>query len=264
MEWLLGYLAIGAVVGFFAGLLGIGGGAVMVPMLVFLFDAQGLPREHVLHLAVGTSMATILFTALSSIRAHMRRATLRWDIPKAMTPGILLGGLAGSLFAGAISTFTLAVGFCVIIYVAGINILLDRQPKPGRDLPGPLGLSIAGFIFSGVSSLVALGGAFMTVPYMLFCNVPMRTAIGCAAVIGFPIALAGSVGYLYSGWGVANLPTWSLGYIYLPAGAGIVVASMLVAPLGAHAAHQWPIKWLKRIFGVLLLTFATRMVWILS
>ena len=264
MEWLLGYLAIGAVVGFFAGLLGIGGGAVMVPLLVFIFDAQGLPREHVLHLAVGTSMSTILFTALSSIRAHSQRGSLRWEIPLALTPGILVGGLAGSLFAGTISTFALAVGFCVIIYVAGINILLDRQPKPGRELPGKVGLNVAGFIFGGVSSLVALGGAFMTVPFMLYCNVPMRAAVGAAAVIGFPIALAGSVGYLYSGWHQPNLPEWSFGYIYLPAMLGIVIASVLVAPLGAAAAHKWPVKWLKRIFGVLLLVFATRMVWTLS
>lgn len=264
MEWWLGYVAIGATVGFFAGLLGIGGGAIMVPLLVMSFEAQGLPREHVLHLAVGTSMATILFTAISSIRSHLARGNIQWHIPLGLTPGILAGGLAGSLFAGAISTFTLAVGFCVIIYVAGINILLDRQPKPGRELPGPLGLNTAGFIFGGVSSLVALGGAFMTVPFMLYCNVPMRTAIGAAAVIGFPIAAAGSVGYLFSGWNATGLPEWSFGYIYLPALAGIVVASVLLAPVGAWCAHRWPVKWLKRIFGVLLLGFATRMVWTLS
>ena len=257
MEWLFGYLAIGAIVGFFAGLLGIGGGAIMVPLLVISFDAQGLPREHVLHLAVGTSMSTILFTALSSIRAHSQRGALRWDIPLALTPGILVGGLAGSLFAGTISTFSLAVGFCVIIYVAGINILLDRSPKPGRDLPGPVGLSIAGFIFGGVSSLVALGGAFMAVPFMLYCNVPMRAAVGAAAVIGFPIALAGSAGFLYAGWNQPQLPEWSFGYIYLPAMLGIVIASVLLAPVGAAAAHRWPVKWLKRIFGVLLLLKST-------
>ena len=264
MEWLLGYLVIGAIVGFFAGLLGIGGGAIMVPLLVIIFEAQNLPNEHVLHLAVGTAMSTILFTALSSIRAHAKRGSLRWDIPLALTPGIVVGGLAGSLFAGAISTFTLAVGFCVIIYIAGINILLDRNPKPGRELPGALGLNFAGFIFGAVSSLVALGGAFMTVPFMLYCNVPMRAAVGAAAVIGIPIALAGSVGYLYSGWSQQNLPSWSFGYIYLPAMLGIVISSVLIAPLGAAAAHKWPVKWLKRIFGVLLLVFATRMVWSLS
>src|SRR3954463_731283 len=162
MEWWLGYLAIGAFVGFFAGLLGIGGGAVMVPLLVWLYDAQGIPHEHLLHLAVGTSMATILFTALASGRAHASRGAVRWDIAKSLTPGIVVGGLAGSAAAGQFSTVALASAFTVIIYIAGTNILLDRQPKPGRTLRGRVGMFIAGFLFSGVSALVALGGAFMT------------------------------------------------------------------------------------------------------
>lgn len=259
MEWWLGYLGIGAFVGFFAGLLGIGGGAVMIPLLAWLYEAQGIPREHLLHLAVGTSMASIFFTSISSVYAHSKRGAVRWDVAKSLTPGIVVGGLAGSAAAGAFSTVSLAIAFTVIIYVAGTNILLDRQPKPGRSLPGRIGMFIAGFIISGVSALVALGGAFMSVPFMIYCNVTVREAIGTAAFIGFPIALVGSIGYMATGWNAASLPPWSIGYVYLPAVLGMCASSILMAPVGARASHRLPTKILKRIFGALLLAFATKM-----
>lgn len=259
MEWLGYYLALGAFVGFFAGMLGIGGGGVMVPLLVWLLEAQGMPHDTVLHLAVGTSMATILFTSASSVRAHAARGAVRWDIAKAMTPGILIGGLAGSAIANVIPTVLFAALFTATVYAASANMLIDRKPKPSRTVPGPLGASIAGFVISAVSAFAAIGGAFMTVPYMLYCNVPMMHAIGTAAVVGFPIALAGTVGFIAGGWGSAALPAWSLGYVYLPALVGITVASVLFAPLGAMVAHRLPTKVLKRIFAVLLFAFATRM-----
>ena len=148
MEWIAGYVAIGAAVGFFAGLLGIGGGAIMVPLLVMLFEAQGLPREHVLHLAVGSGMATILFTAASSARSHAARGGVRWDIVKTMTPGILLGGLLGSAVAGAIPTRIFAMLFCATVYLASANMMIDRKPKPSGKPPGGLGMSVAGFAIS--------------------------------------------------------------------------------------------------------------------
>jgi len=259
MEWWLGYLGIGAFVGFFAGLLGIGGGAVIVPLLVLLFSTQGFPHEQVLHLAVGSSMATILFTSAASVRAHAKRGAVRWDVARRMTPGIILGGLAGSAAASAFSTPVLATAFTAIVYVAGTNILLDRQPQPGRTLPQAAGMCLAGFIISGVSALVALGGAFMSVPFMIWCNVNVRQAIGTAAFIGFPIALVGTIGYVLTGWGASALPQWSLGYVYLPAVVGVCASSIVLAPLGARVSHGLPTRMLKRIFGVLLLAFATRM-----
>jgi uncharacterized protein len=259
MEWWLGYLGIGAFVGFFAGLLGIGGGAVMVPLLVMMFDAQGIPRSLWAHLAVGTGMATILFTSVASVRAHARRDAVRWDIARMITPGILVGGVAGVALAGSFSTFTLAVTFTIIVYGAALNILMDRAPKSHRALPGPAGMFSAGFVISGVSALVAMGGAFMTVPFLVWCNVSIRQAIGSAAFVGFPIALVGAAGYLFIGWNLAELPPWSLGYVYLPALLGISVASVLMAPLGAAASHRLPTRILRRIYGVLLLLLATRM-----
>jgi uncharacterized membrane protein YfcA len=259
VEWWLGYAAIGAAVGFFAGMLGIGGGAIMVPLLVILFEAQGLPKSQILHLAVGTGMATILFTSVASVRAHAARGAIRWDIALNITPGILLGGLFGSWIASYIPALWFAAAFTVVIYVAATNMLLDRKPKPSRQPPGFPGMTAFGFVVSAVSAFTAIGGAFMTVPFMLWCNVPMLSAIGTAAAIGFPIALSGTAGFIAAGLREGGLPSYSLGFVYLPAVAGIVVSRMLMAPVGAAAAHRLPTVWLKRTFAVLFYVMATRM-----
>ena len=259
MDWWLGYAAIGAAVGFFAGMLGIGGGAIMVPLLVIVFQAQGLPKAHVLHLAVGTGMATILFTSVASVRAHAARGAIRWDIARNITPGILAGGLVGSWIASFIPTAAFAAVFTLVIYAAATNMLLDRKPRPSRQPPGLAGTSAFGFAVSAVSAFTAIGGAFMTVPFMLWCNVPLLQAIGTAAAIGFPIALSGTAGFVASGLRETGLPPYSVGFVYLPGVAGIVVSSMLMAPLGAAVAHRLPTLWLKRIFALLFYAMATRM-----
>ena len=259
MEWWLGYVAIGAAVGFFAGMLGIGGGAIMVPLLVMLFEAQGLPKSHILHLAVGTGMATILFTSMASVRAHAARGAIRWDIARNLTPGILVGGLIGSWVASFIPPLVFAALFTGVIYVAATNLLVDRKPKPTRQPPGFAGMSLFGLVVSAASAFAAIGGAFLTVPFMLWCNVPMLAAIGTAAVIGFPIAFSGTIGFVATGLRETGLPPYSVGFVYLPAMAGIVVSSMLMAPVGAATAHRLPTVWLKRIFAVLFYVMATRM-----
>ena len=245
IELWLGYAAIGAIVGLLAGMLGIGGGAIMVPLLASLLEAQGFARTQVVHLAIGTSMASILFTSMSSVRAHHLRGAVRWDVLKRITPGILAGGLA--LF------------FAVLVYGVGTNMLLGRKPKATRDLPGRLGMFAAGAVISGLSSLMAIGGAAMTVPFMVFCGVSPIQAVGTASAIGFPIALAGAVGYVASGLAEGGLPSGSLGYVYLPALAGLTLASVLTAPLGAKLAHNLPMRRLKQAFAVLLFLLATRM-----
>jgi uncharacterized membrane protein YfcA len=259
MEWWLGYLATGAAAGFFAGMLGIGGGAIIVPMLVALFEAQGLPRTQVMHLAVGTALATFLFTSVASVRAHARRGAIRWDIGRRMTPGILAGGLIGSGLSNHVSTAGFAAIFTVVIYAAATGMLIDRKPKAARDLPGAAGMFVAGFLFSALSAFAAVGGAFMTIPFMLWCGVPLLQAIGTASLIGLPIALSGSIGFMLAGLGAEALPKWSLGYIYLPALAGVVAAGIFSAPLGAAVAHRTPTRWLKRTFAVLFYAVATRM-----
>lgn len=259
MEWWLGYVAIGAAVGFFAGMLGIGGGAIMVPLLVMIFEAQGLPRAQILHLAVGTGMATILFTSVASVRAHAARGAIRWDIARNVTPGILAGGLVGSWIASFIPPLVFAALFTAVIYAAATNLLVDRKPQASRQPPGFIGMSVFGFLVSALSAFAAIGGAFMSIPFMLWCNVPMLPAIGTAAVIGFPIALSGAIGFIVTGLREPSLPPYSVGFVYLPALGGIVVASMLTAPLGAAVAHRLPTRWLRRIFAVLFYVMATRM-----
>jgi uncharacterized membrane protein YfcA len=259
IEWWLGYAAIGAAVGFFAGLLGIGGGAIMVPLLVMLFEAQGLPKAYILHLAVGSGMVSILFTSLSSMRAHAMRGAVRWDLALALTPGILVGGLLGSSITAWISTQLFAILFTAVVFFAATNILLDRKPKPMRQLPGVLGSMLVGAVIGFVSTLAALGGAFLTIPFALYCNVPLLQAIGTAAIVGFPIAFAGGIGFIAAGWGQSELPPHSIGYVYLPAVLGISLASVLTAPLGAAAAHRLPTGRLKQIFALLLYGLAVKM-----
>jgi uncharacterized protein len=258
MEWWLAYLAIGVAVGFFAGLLGIGGGIVMVPMLALAFKAQGFPAQHLLHAALATSMASIAFTSLSSMRAHHALGAVEWRIALAISPGILAGAFCAALLAGLVPTRPLAVSFTALMFLAATQFLLDLRPRRMRALPGRAGLFGAGAVIGAVSSLLAAGGAFLSIPFLVWCAVPLRRAIGTAAAIGFPIALAGTAGYVIQG-ARAGMPPPSLGYVYLPALALVVAASMLVAPFGARLAHRLPVRRLRMVFAVVLYGLAVRL-----
>lgn len=256
-EWLLGYLALGAVAGFFAGLLGVGGGAIMVPVLALMFAAQGFAQEHLMHLALGTSMAAIVFTSISSLRAHHQHGAVVWPIVRAIAPGIVVGTLAGAQVASRVPTKPLAIFFAVFIGYVAVQMVLNVKPRPSRQLPGSAGMFGVGAFIGGISALVAIGGGSLSVPFMTWCNVKMHNAIGTSAAIGLPIALAGSVGYMISGYAATGLPAGSFGFIHLPALAACVATSMLVAPFGARAAHSLPVATLKKIFaGVLVLLLA--------
>jgi uncharacterized membrane protein YfcA len=259
MQWWLAYLATGLAVGFFAGLLGIGGGAVMVPILVLVFTAQGLPADHIMHIALGTSMAAIAFTSVSSMRAHHAHGAVDWGIARAIAPGILTGSFFAALVAGVISRRPLALMFTLLVFYAATQILLDLRPKRSRELPGLLGLFAAGAVIGAVASLLAAGGAFLCIPFLAWCRVPLRRAIGTAAAVGLPIALAGTLGYVLQGLRAEDLPSPSLGYVYLPALVLVVATSMLAAPLGARIAHRLPVKRLRIIFALLLYALAVRM-----
>ncbi|MEW6219428.1 MAG: sulfite exporter TauE/SafE family protein [Thermodesulfobacteriota bacterium] len=256
---LLAYLVAGAVAGVLAGLLGVGGGLVIVPMLVWCFGVQGLPVAAIMHLALGTSLASIVFTSVSSFRAHHRRGAVQWPVVRRITPGILLGTFLGSGVAARLPTGFLKVFFALFLFWVAAQMLFDRRPQPSRQLPGVLSMAAVGGGIGVISSLVGIGGGTMSVPFMVWCNLPLHQAIGTSAAIGFPIAVAGALGYLVNGLGQPGLPPETLGFLYLPALAGIVVASVLTAPLGAHLAHRLPVHPLKRIFAVLLLLVGIRM-----
>ena len=263
MEWWPAYLAIGALVGFLAGLLGIGGGAFLVPMLVWVFAAREFPADHILRIALGTSMASIFFTSLSSMRTHHRYGSVDWKIAGAMSPGILAGSFGAALAAGYIATRPLAMIFTALAFYAAMQLLFDLRPRTTRTLPSSAGIFAAGGLIGVASSLLAAGGAFLAVPFLTWCNVPLRRAIGTAAANGVPIAIAGSAGYVIQGLRIdpasAALPAGSLGYVYLPALALIVVTSMLTAPLGARTAYRVPLKRLRMLFGLMMCGLALRM-----
>ena len=259
MDWWPAYLAIGVAVGFFAGLMGIGGGAIMVPLLVFVFGAQGFSAEHLMHFSLATALATIVFTSLSSVRAHHRFGAVEWPVVRAMAPGIVAGSLCAALVAGFLPTRLLAASFAVFLLYAGTQMFFEIRPRPGRDLPRPPGLFAVGAVIGGLSSLLAVGGAFLSVPFLGWCNVPLKRAIGTAAANGFPIAVAGSIGYIAQGLRAEGLPAGSFGYIYLPALGFIVVTSMLVAPLGARLMHWAPVRPLRIGFALFLYAISARM-----
>ena len=259
MEWALAYLLLGAIAGFLAGLFGIGGGTVLVPVLLFLFDAQHFPSGYALHMALGTAMATILFTAFSSARKHHQHGAVDWLTVRNITPGILLGTALGTLSAAAISPRGLGIFFTLFVYFIAAQILLDIRPKPTRQLPGFAGTSLVGTFTGWISSLVSIGGGSIVVPFLVWCNMPLRSAIGTSAAIGFPIAIGGSLGYIVTGMSVHALPAPSLGFVYLPALFWIALASVLAAPFGARATHRLPVGALRKLFAILLLALASKL-----
>jgi uncharacterized membrane protein YfcA len=255
------FLAIGCIVGFLAGLLGVGGAMTMIPVLTAIFTREGFPPEHVVHIAVATSLATILFTSLSSMRAHARRGAVVWRVVWALAPGILVGSFLGPQIAAGMSSAVVASLFAVFTSTAGVQMLIRREPKPTRELPGKAGLFGVGAGIGMVSSMVGAGGAFLSVPFMVWCNVRMRNAVATSAAIGFPISAAGTIGYVVAGLRQDALPPLTMGYVNLPALGGIVVASMLTAPLGARLAHRWPVATLRQAFACLMFVIACYMVW---
>ncbi|MCL4205682.1 MAG: sulfite exporter TauE/SafE family protein [Pirellulaceae bacterium] len=256
---ILTYLCVGAVVGVLAGLLGVGGGLVIVPMLVVCFTQQDIPQESLMHLAIGTSAASIVFTSVSSFRAHHKRGAVVWHAVFRIAPGILAGAVLGTFLASRMSTQGLKGFFAVFLCFVALQMLLDRKPRPARDLPGWWGMAAVGAAIGAVSSLAGIGGGIMSVPFLLWCNQPMHRAIGTSAAIGFPIALFTSLGNVFFGLHATGLPAYAVGYVYLPALACIVAASVLTAPLGAGLAHRLPVRALKRVFAVLLIVVGTRM-----
>ncbi|SFM74378.1 sulfite exporter TauE/SafE family protein [Marinobacter zhejiangensis] len=252
------YLALGALAGTLAGLFGIGGGLVIVPVLIFSFGLQGVDPGVAVHLAVGTSLATIVFTSISSVRSHHARGGVRWDVFRPMTAGIVVGAMIGAWTASMLSGRALELIIGVFVILVALKMLLGVNPKPGRDVPGNVGLGGAGAGIGWASAIFGIGGGTLTVPFLSWCNVRMQQAVGTSAACGLPIAVAGAATNIATGWGNAQLPEMSVGYIYLPALLGIVLTSVLFARFGANLAHRLDANLLKRIFAVMLLIVGTR------
>jgi len=226
-----------------------------------MFSAQQFAPEHSVHLALGTGMASVMFTSSASVRTHHRLGGVNWALVRSMGPAMVAGTLLATALSGWLPQRALALAFAAIVYVGATQILLGRKPSAGRTLPGRPALTAIGLLIGMVCGLVSAGGAFITVPFMLFCGVAMTTAIGTGAALGVPVAVVGTIGFVFSGWGVAELPPLALGFVYGPALLGIVAGSVLTAPLGARAAHRLPVAALRRIFAGLLYALATKMLW---
>jgi uncharacterized membrane protein YfcA len=253
------YVAIGAVAGVLAGLLGVGGGLVIVPTLVFAFRLQGFDDASVVHLAVGTSLATIVFTSISSVRAHHKRGAVMWPVVTRLAPGLIAGALLGAAIADQLPTPVLSRVFGVFELLVAAQMIRNLRPAPQRQLPGPPGMFAAGGVIGTVSAIIGIGGGTLTVPFLVWCNQDVRKAVATSSACGLPIALGGAVGFAIAGWNQATLPAWSAGFVYGPALLGVTLASVPFAPLGAWLAHALPTAQLKRIFALLLVALGVRM-----
>lgn len=247
------YLLLGAFVGLLAGLLGVGGGLIIVPVLSGLFIAQGIHGDIVMHLALGTSLASILATSISSVYSHHRKGAVLWPAAFRLTPGILLGAWSGGMAAGALSSELLRPIFASFELVVALYMLLGSRPHTHQSHPSATNYSISGTVIGFISSIVGIGGGTMTVPWLVWHGRRIHQAIATSAAVGFPIALAGALSYLVAGWQHVALPAQSLGFIYLPALLGIILSSMLFAPLGAALAHRLDVGRLRKLFAFLLL-----------
>jgi uncharacterized membrane protein YfcA len=254
--------ALGLLTGFLAGLLGIGGGMVMVPFLTLMLGDQGVSPDLAVKMAIATSMATIIFTSVSSVRAHHKKGAVRWDLVKGLAPGIVMGSLVASMGAfAALKGAYLALFFALFVGFSATQMFLDKKPAPNRQVPGTPGLLGAGGVIGFLSGMVGAGGGFVSVPFMAWCNVAIHNAVATSAALGFPIALANVLGYVVAGQSVANLPDHSFGYVWLPGLVVIASCSVFMAPLGASAAHKLPVKQLKRAFASVLYLLAAYMMY---
>ncbi len=253
------YVLAGAAAGLAAGLLGVGGGLVVVPVLAWSFARLGFDPGQIMHLALGTSLAVIVPTAVSSLRAHHRRGAVRWDLFRALGPGVAAGALAGAGLAHLFSTQALKVFFGLFELAVAVQMGLDLRPRGGRALPGAPALAAAGGGIGVLSALAGIGGGTLTVPFLAWCRVPVHQAVATSAACGLPIAAAGALGFIATGWARPGLPAWSAGYVHLPALAAVATASVLTAPVGARLAHRLPPRTLRRVFAVVLAVLGARM-----
>lgn len=251
------YLAVGGVAGVLAGLFGVGGGTIIVPALLLCFQLQGVPVEVQTHLALGTSLATIAFTSISSTRTHHQARAVRWDLVAWLTPGIALGVWSGAILAAQLPGLQLQRAFGVFALLIAWQMWHNWQPQAQTSLPGPVGLSAAGGLIGAASALFGIGGGSLTVPFLSWVKVNMPQAVATAAACGFPIALFGALGFFYNGYGNAQLPEYSAGFIYLPALIGISITSLYCARIGAKLAHRLSPTVLKKCFAGFLMAIGT-------
>ena len=254
------YFLLGLLVGFMAGLLGVGGGAIMVPIFAMLFVLQGVATpENVMHLSLGTSMATIIFTSFASLRAHHKKQNIQTNMAIKIAAGVLVGTFAATFVASYAKGVYLALFFSAFMIFVAVKMFQTKEYRPNPSPHGIVGNILSGTFIGAVSALVSIGGGSLSVPYLMHQNFDIKRAIGTSAAIGFPIAVSGTLGYLVNGWSHTDWPHYTLGFIYLPAVAAVAIGSALTAPLGVKYATTLPVNTLKKIFGVLAVILSIKM-----
>lgn len=262
ISWIFYFLLLGGVVGFIAGLLGVGGGGVLVPVLSFMFLKMGIAQENVMHMSLGTSMACIIVTSLSSSYAHHKKGGVKWDIVKGMSIGVMLGTYTATFIASYLDSIYLALIFACFMTWAAVNMFSNKQQVNVYNRGSSTRFFIPAFGIGNISALVSIGGGSLTVPYLIRQNVDMKSAVGTSAAIGLPISVAGTLGYLLNGLKADQLLAEQAGFIYLPAVVLISASSFLTVPLGVKTSHQLKVKTLKRVFSLLLIILSVKMFWL--
>ncbi|MFI9654207.1 sulfite exporter TauE/SafE family protein [Guyparkeria sp. GHLCS8-2] len=259
MEYLL-FAILGIVGGVAAGLLGIGGGLIMVPVLLMIFPTIGISGPHLVHIAIGTSLAAIVFASITSVYSHHRHGGVLWGVFARFAPGMALGAILGSTVAHYLPGNVLKIVFGVLEIAVALQMAFGKAPPASRQLPGIVPLTGVSSSFGAIASIMGMGGGAMTTPFFLYCNITARNAIATSASLTLPTALFGAAGYVVSGWTSEGLPEMTAGYVYLPAVAGIAVFSVLFAPIGAKLAQILPARTLKRIFAFVLVGLGIHMI----
>jgi uncharacterized membrane protein YfcA len=258
---LLIFFAVGALAGFASGFLGVGGGTIVVPALLWIFLKFAWPEDIVMHMATGTSLAIMAVTTSVSLWAHLKREIEVWDIFRWMWPWVMVGTILGSLLAVFLATQSLVFLFGLFLFLIALSMLCGFQPL-AKTMPNKTNLGLFSGFLGFQSGLLGIGGAVLTVPYLIYCNIPIRKALAISIACGITVACVGTISFMWSGSYVPHLPPASLGYIYLPAFFGIALVSPLFAWLGAWASHRVSVETLRRIFAVFLMLIAIRMLWL--
>ncbi|MEN9864784.1 MAG: hypothetical protein RL748_374 [Pseudomonadota bacterium] len=254
-------MAMGLFGGFCAGLLGIGGGMILVPFITMFLAAQQVAPDVIVRMAIATSLATIMFTSASSVRAHHQHGAVLWPVVRLLVPGLLLGSWIGPWLGKQMNATALAVCFALFVAFSATQMLTGKKPAASRQLPGAPGMAAAGGVIGILAGLVGAGGGFISVPFMTACNVKIHNAVATSAALGFPIAFAGTLSNIYFGWNAPHLPAYSMGFVYLPGLLIISLASVCMAPLGARTSHRLPVATLKKVFALVLYALAAYMLW---
>ncbi len=261
LEIFLYCLSFGGLAGLVAGLFGIGGGIILVPFFLWLFSSRGFPQDAVMHIAVATSLATIIITSIASVFAHHRLGAVLWDVVYKLAPGVFIGAVTGAAVADKLPTETLRLIFASYLLIVSMEMAMQWRPKTIQKKVSSPTLRISGIVIGALSSILGIGGGTLTVPLLSRYNYPMRNTVAISSACGLPIAISGSISFALLGYGKTGLPEGSIGYVDWPAFLGIVLTSILFAPVGAKLAHKLPTRSLKRFFALLLFLVAVKMLW---